>query len=655
MVCTPVKDRTPDETLPHHATDTKPVWHLIAVLISLVLHILPFPAYLLGGMLHWFGPPIEDLPDHATIIPIDLLLAEGEAPAEESGSAPEVTILEEHTGGMPVVKAKPPDKDAGPTVADAGDDAVVDASTGASSDAALEASASADLDAQAMDNSDGGLGDAADVVIDTDASVDDASRVAELGSDMDAGLESGLDTALDDVGGPETEPEPEAGPKTPNPPIAAADSGTSDREVTEDAAPTSADASIDAPRDSSRDASRSIDGGGAYSGRDGGVVGVKDAEGEPTRDAGGDAAQDSGAHQPIRDPIGLSGDGVRQVAPRDPNVSLLVNPVRFRSHPLAIQFAPSLTKLQNWRNFFGNTDLDPIRDTDRILIAGPQFRDTSRVVAVVQYNVTQQRVRTAVDAVVRQSGDRGRWEKRAVPVAKAHVDGAERYFVMPSPKILVVVPPDGLDQAVGLKARFPEGAQEAVVLFLKYPANALRGMPLRLPTSVEWMRFSLTMNPAGGADGRLEAKDRDAETAAKNAPLLTDMVNKAVEVNLLLVKRRYLDHVTFRADGDRLRTEFHITNTQLKQILSAITAHLESMEAQASRQKTTAVPPASASTATSATAQPTTSPPASAGTSPRLRTVPPSSAPSSTPSPTHKAPASSRRIPLRPANSSNHK
>ncbi|MCL2824917.1 MAG: hypothetical protein FWD57_13090, partial [Polyangiaceae bacterium] len=98
MVCTPVKDRTPDETLPHHATDTKPVWHLIAVLISLVLHILPFPAYLLGGMLHWFGPPIEDLPDHATIIPIDLLLAEGEAPAEESGSAPEVTILEEHTG-----------------------------------------------------------------------------------------------------------------------------------------------------------------------------------------------------------------------------------------------------------------------------------------------------------------------------------------------------------------------------------------------------------------------------------------------------------------------------------------------------------------------------------------------------------------------------
>jgi hypothetical protein len=289
---------------------------------------------------------------------------------------------------------------------------------------------------------------------------------------------------------------------------------------------------------------------------------------------------EAGGSRPIRDPIGLAGDAQR-IAPQDPNVSILIYPERIRSHRLANQFAPTLTKLRNWRNFFGGTELDPVRDTDRILLAGPQLRDSSRVVAVVRYNVPQERVRAAIDVVVKRSG--GRWENKRVPVAKAHVDGAERYFVMTGPGVLVVVPPDGLDQALRLprNLKFPQGGNDAVVLFLKYPANAFRGLPVKLPTSVEWMRFSLSLNPAGGADARLEAKDRDAESAAKNAPDVTEAVNKAMVVDLLFTKRRLLDPVTFRAEGDRIRAETHVTDAQLRHILSMMAATIEQVDKEA--------------------------------------------------------------------------
>ena len=77
---------------------------------------------------------------------------------------------------------------------------------------------------------------------------------------------------------------------------------------------------------------------------------------------------------------------------------------------------------------------------------------------------------------------------------------------------------DGLVRVVD-----PDGAE-----FLKYPANAFRDMPVRLPASVEWMRFSLSLDENGGGYARLDAKDKDAETAAKNAPDLTEVINKAV-------------------------------------------------------------------------------------------------------------------------------
>lgn len=463
--------------------------------------------YLLGGVFHWFGEPPSELPDHETIIPIDLMMSEGDSPGGPGPEMPKPTIatLEEAPTSIP--RAVEP--------IDAGVEKPIDASPPQPAPDAAAQGPDAAPEAP----------DAGQLLADAD--IPDSSKDASM--DKDATVVA------------------------------------SDAEVIADAAAVS---DVVVPfLDAAVASSDPLDASPSAAGPDAAKV-------------GGDGGRaDAQPFRPIRDPVGLSGDG-QKIAPRDPNVSLLIYPERIRDHRLAVQFAPTLTKLKNWRNFFGGTELDPVRDTDRILLAGPQLRDSSRVVAVVRYNVPQARVRSAIDVVVKRSGSRGQWENKRVPVAKAHVDGAERYFVMPGPNMLVVVPPDGLEQALKLPAnlRFPSVGNEAVVLFLKYPANAFRDMPLKLPRSVEWMRFSLSLNPKGGADARLDAKDKDAETAAKNAPELTETINKAMVVDLIFTKRRLLDPVTFRAEGDHIRAETHVTDAQLRHILSFMAAKIEQVD-----------------------------------------------------------------------------
>lgn len=494
--------------------DTRPLGHVIALLASILLHVLPFPVYLFGGMIGWFGPPPAELPDHETIIPVDLMLTEGEeAPppgVTAKPPAPAVPTLEEPPAALPTAQHAPPDAGPRDTV-DAAVDAAVDAGTDASPDVVADADRDGPADAGPSDAAPAPDASHDAAVAATDAGPGDASPTDAAPRLTDAAVAK---TKQPDAALPETRP---------------------------DAAVAATDAGVGGP-----------DGG----------AGPK-------------------PYRPIRDPVGLAGEA-KSITPKNPNVSLVIYLDRIRQHPLGQRFAPSLTKLKNWQNFFGGTGLEPVRDIDRILLAGPQLRDSSRVVTVIRYNVAPARVRSALDALVKRPKSQGQWVPKRVPVAKAHVDGADRYFVMIAPSMLVVVPPDGLDQALALprNVRFPSAGNDAVVLFLKYPANAFRDQPLRLPTSVEWMRFSMSLNPSGGADARLDAKDKDAATAAENAPKLTEVINKAMEIDLLFTKRRLLDPVTFRAEGDHIRAETHVTDAQLRHILSFIAAKIDQVDDQ---------------------------------------------------------------------------
>ncbi len=300
-----------------------------------------------------------------------------------------------------------------------------------------------------------------------------------------------------------------------------------------------------------------------------------DASGGPP--GGGDAGG-TGDWEPIRDPVAVAG-GARLTAQRNPNVSLMIFTGQIRRHPLAVRHAATLTSIQQWKAFFEGTDIDPVRDTDWINLFGPQFRNTARVGVVLRYSVTDQKMRAAVNTLIARSQPRGTWrEKSGVPYAQLRVDNADRVVVMPQPHILVVVPPDGLDQAVGLKAaRFPSSGNDrtAVLLNLKTPRNAFQGLPADIPATIAWLRFSLELAPDGGANAKLDAEDADEATAVRDAASLTDQLEKLAVVRVLFVQQRLFDPITFQAEGKHIRAQTHFTQAQLNTILSMIGAEID--------------------------------------------------------------------------------
>lgn len=504
--------------------DTGRLALLLAVIASVVIHALPF--VLLAANLLWAFRSSSDelLADHPTIIPIEFgFEEEQQAPSgtPPPGQPPQPATTTE-LGDVPAPQAD---------ALDAGVDAPADAPVDAPVDAFVDA---ADKETEPDAESDATVADAeldapedspddATGALDAGALHEEASAEAEV---LDAGVEPDAGSGIADLDAAIARAE-----------LDAADVGVSPHPV---------------------------------------AAGSSAGPGVPDRGLGSDAGA-SPATDPIHDPVRLSG-GVRSVAPKDPNVSLLIDTERLRGHRFAVQFAPTLTRLYQWRSFFEGTGLDPVMDTDRILLAGPQFRDSSRVVAVLQHNVAPAKVRAAVSAVVQRSGDKGQWLRTPVPAARGFADRAERYFVMPSNKLLLVVPSDGLDQALRVPptAKLSRTKTDAFILYMRNPANALRGLPIKIPASIEWMRMSVALASDGGIDIRVDAKDADSSRAQRHASDLTKSVNDALVIRVLFLgQKRLMAPVTFRAEGDHIRTEAHVREDELKTMLSAIAAAVE--------------------------------------------------------------------------------
>jgi hypothetical protein len=196
-------------------------------------------------------------------------------------------------------------------------------------------------------------------------------------------------------------------------------------------------------------------------------AGAPDAGRKPPGDAGPDASGKGGDgdDQPkLRDPLNVAG-APGKLASKDPNVQVLIAGDRLRSHALGEWFGRILTSIPQWQSFFRNTNVDPIRDIDHLLIAGPQLRDSSKVVAVMDYRAPTEVMRAAIDVLVERTN--GSWiEDAPVPAARATADRNPRLFAMvPDRRLLVVLPADEEDQLSKLKAMksFNKSSQAGIV------------------------------------------------------------------------------------------------------------------------------------------------------------------------------------------------
>lgn len=302
-----------------------------------------------------------------------------------------------------------------------------------------------------------------------------------------------------------------------------------------------------------------------------------------TSDAG--AAEDAGSagdagptHKPgegIASPV--AGIGDKRVVDPNANVQLLVHTDRVRQHPLGARIGPLLRNVYQWRDFFGPTAIDPIRDIDRMLIVGPQLRDSRDVVAILQFNVPDERLHAAVDALVARDPTGG-WLDAGVPVALARADRGERAFVFPSPHVLVVTPPSAQASAEHLPRKFrlpsPKG-DELALAKLATPWRAFLGLPVVIPKSIRSAELRLSPRADGGVVIDILAHDETEPLARADAESLTAALAAATSLNLGLFgavlfgssQKKFIEKGSFEADGTDIRGEILLTRSQVETLL----------------------------------------------------------------------------------------
>lgn len=236
------------------------------------------------------------------------------------------------------------------------------------------------------------------------------------------------------------------------------------------------------------------------------------------------------ADEEIGDPVALSGSAGK-IADANANVRLLLYTDRIRSHPLGARVGKLLQATPQWRDFFGPAQVDPVRDIDRVLIAGPQLRDSSNVVAVVRHTLPEERIRAGLDALIARGG--GEWMEGNVRMARARADRADRLFVLPAPGIVAVVPPsaEASARSMGRDVRFaagPEGV--AMQAYIVTPWRVFRGLPVQVPDSIEWVRLELRPREDGGVTIRLLGQDASPEAAARSAREIDLLVRNAMKL-----------------------------------------------------------------------------------------------------------------------------
>lgn len=293
---------------------------------------------------------------------------------------------------------------------------------------------------------------------------------------------------------------------------------------------------------------------------------------------GGIANADGGAPNPM---AALTGDA-KKVIDRDANVRLVIYPEKIRNHPLAPRIGALLGSVYQWRDFFGPSKLDPMRDVDRIMIVGPELRDSTNVAAIIQHNVGAARMHEALDALVRADPDHGEWLDAGVPAATAYADRAPRVLVMPSSNVVVVVPPGLRDVALSLKRpRIPKPTgSEVVWAYAVNPWRPARALGVQLPKTLTWAKVWVTPSDNGGAVVEAEAQDESAEAASKHAGELNAQIQDALSTvasfsllgQMLLGTKavRLVEHVEITADGDKLRGTATLTEQQIERLFDQV-------------------------------------------------------------------------------------
>lgn len=287
----------------------------------------------------------------------------------------------------------------------------------------------------------------------------------------------------------------------------------------------------------------------------------------------------------IDNPIALAGKGAKLVE-KNTSVGLILYMDRIRGHALGKRVEQILPALPQWNDFFGTASVNPVRDFERMFLLGPSFVDSSGLVMAIDHRVAPDKMRGAVNELVKK---RGHWlTGTKVPAALTYADRAERVVLLTSPRSVMVIPPHLQEQALKQgETHIPKAkGEEAMVASVSNPAKALRRFGLEVPASLKLVKLRITPLSKGEVLLELDAQDESESAAQLTAVELTRNINATLDVirgasGLLgrfgfggLAAAADLPAVKLRADGKWVRSSQVLTEAQVTFILDRLERQL---------------------------------------------------------------------------------
>ncbi|MBW2457125.1 MAG: hypothetical protein JRI68_21595 [Deltaproteobacteria bacterium] len=214
--------------------------------------------------------------------------------------------------------------------------------------------------------------------------------------------------------------------------------------------------------------------------------------------------------------------------------------------------------------FLDAADLDVQTDIDRAFAVAPTVESFDSV-QVLQHSLSPNRAADAIAAVSAASDPPGEplpW--LGFPAAEVSLGKLRRIVAAPEDGLLVVVPVDdpiapvqfvgsgGLERPVG---------REMCVLYAKLPYLTVESLPF--PPTFENARITGTLHPTGGADLSFVARSTSSTQAERDAAEVTRRAKEATTFDLLLVEMTVIGPFVFRAEGDYVMGELHLTREEL--------------------------------------------------------------------------------------------
>jgi hypothetical protein len=300
-------------------------------------------------------------------------------------------------------------------------------------------------------------------------------------------------------------------------------------------------------------------------------------------DAGDTDAADADAADAIADPLGDAGlfaarglKGADEllgtsagVAAADQYTMVMLDVAELREDPIGQRLPIFLTAIPEWEKFVAGVDVDPIRDAEWLVVYGPSLRRTGRNVVVVKTRMSDANLEAAVAAVASKYEQGGPIDAgvRGVKATLGYANFAERVFLRPQPKLLVVVPPDKAGEAATAfrKATFASKLRpgELARVHVKSPSKPFPWIPATVTEARMWIA-SL------GEDGfliRLEGDTASPEEAEAVVPVIRSVIARENSLGVRLVTLGLLDAAKVDARGTHVQAEVRATREQAEAIM----------------------------------------------------------------------------------------